>query len=321
MKTKVVAVVNQKGGVGKTTTTANLGYVLAKQGKDVLLIDFDSQASLTNYFNVGLNERPYGIYEMLIKNLHPVYESEDPYLASLSFQEMCEDFIIKPTYDESKTKVIDGERQIVIEQTPFGVSLLPSSLMLTDYELELIKSTDSDVSAFHLYAVIEEIKAWHEYDYILIDCNPSLGILTMNAIVAALDGVLIPTNLDVMSTRGVVNLINRIVAIQEMMKETVQIEHQGVIGIVLNLYSDRRTVDKSMKDDMERFYPFRIFKSQIPESINAKKAVLMGLTYCQMYKKAETSYTNLATEFEKQIAKMQKRGARIINLGDKVEDR
>jgi len=319
MKTKVIAVINQKGGVGKTTTVANLGYTLAKMGRDVLLIDFDSQASLTNYFNVGLdNDDYYGIYEMMLKDLREIQPEDDEYLANASFEQMCEDFIIRPTYLSVVTKNVGGVKKVVEEPVEFGVSLLPSCLMLSDYELELGKS--DNFNGYHLYNVIQEIIAWHPYDYILIDCNPSLGILTMNAITAATDGILIPTNLDVMSTRGVVSLINRVVAVQEMLKTAVHIDHYGVIGIVLNLYADRRTVDQTIKNDMERFYPFKIFRSQIPESVNAKKAALTGVTYSQMYKKAEEAYRNLAVEFEEQLEIMEKDGAKIINIGGSMEN-
>ena len=316
-KTKVIAVINQKGGVGKTTTVANLGYMLGKMGRDVLLIDFDSQASLTNYFNVGLTDDDYyGIYEMMLKELRDISPEEDEYLSSASFEQMCDDFIQRPTYISASTKVIDGVRKVVEEPVEFGISLLPSCLMLSDYELELGRSTD--FNGFHLYNIIQEIIDWHEYDYILIDCNPSLGVLTMNAIAAATDGILVPTNLDVMSTRGVVNLINRVVAVQEILKKTTSLEHMGVIGIVLNLYADRRTVDQTIRQDMERFYPFKIFKSQIPESVNAKKAALTGVTYAQMYKKAEDAYKSLATEFEERLSEMEKEGPRIINIGEQM---
>lgn len=318
MKTKVIAVINQKGGVGKTTTVANLGYALGKMGRDVLLIDFDSQASLTNYLNVGLgaDDQYYGIYEMMLKALRPISREEDSYLADLTFEQMCQDFIIRPTYLSAVTKTVDGVKQVVEEPKEFGVSLLPSRLDLSDYELELGRSVN--FNGYHLYNIIHDIIAWHEYDYILIDCNPSLGILTMNAITAAVDGVLIPTNLDVMSTRGVVNLINRVVSVQELLLKNANVAHMGVIGIVLNLYADRRTVDKTIQTDMERFYPFKIFNSKIPESVNAKKAALTGVTYSQMYKKAEQAYADLALEFEEKLAQMQAEGPKIIRMAESM---
>ena len=316
-KTKVIAVINQKGGVGKTTTTANLGYALGKMGKDVLLIDFDSQASLTNYFGVGLGGEPYfGIYEVLLKHLRDISPQDDEFLAYCSISELLSQAIVRPTYPTIKTEVIDGVKKKVQAEEEFGISLLPSNLELSDYELEL--STSGQAGAFKLYDIVQEIIAWHEYDYIFIDCNPTLGIMAINAIAAAVDGVLIPTNLDLMSTRGVERLIDKVVELQEAFERfpNVDIHHMGIIGIVLNLFSDRRSVDVTLQNDLDRFYPFRIFKATIPESVNAKKAVLTGVTYSQMYSKAEKAFQELAVELEERLAEMEKTGPVILKMGD-----
>lgn len=313
-KTKVIAVINQKGGVGKTTTTANLGYALAKAGREVLLIDWDSQSSLTGYFNVGLSDSDYlSIYEVAIKELRGIDPEYDEHLGTISLREMIAETICRPTYTGGKIKMVNGERKYVSEEIEFGIDLLPTKLELSDYELELGENKSSGM-AFHLTNIIEEIKQIKDYDYILIDCNPSLGFLAMNAMIAATDGILIPTNLDVMSIRGVKNLIDRIAETQNLLLERRRMNHMGVIGIVLNLYADRRSVDKTIQDDMYRFYPFKIFNTTIPESVNAKKAVLTGVTYSQMYKKAEIAYQNLAKELEERLSEMEKQGPVIARV-------
>lgn len=317
-RTKIIAVVNQKGGVGKTTTVANLGYILGKQGKRVLLIDWDSQASLTGYFNVGLSEEEYlSSYEAAVKELRGIEPDDDPRLAAMSLSDILEEAICRPTYAGGTVRNVNGTRKYVPEEMEFGIDLLPTKLELSDYELEL-GGDISTARAFHLASLIDTILERRKYDYILIDCNPSLGFLTMNALVAAVDGVIIPTNMDVMSIRGVKNLIDRITEVQEFLLYR-SIIHMGVIGIVLNLYADRRTVDNSIKDDMNRFYPFRIFSNTIPESVNAKKATLSGLTYSQMYQKAEEAYTLLAAEIEDRLAEMEKEGQKIQQIEKRPE--
>lgn len=312
--TKVIAVINQKGGVGKTTTTANLGYALAKAGREVLLIDWDSQSSLTGYFNVGLSDNEYlSIYEVAIKELRGIDPEYDEHLASISLPEMLAETICRPTYAGGKVKMVDGVRKYVPEEIEFGIDLLPTKLELSDYELEL-GETKTAGQAFHLTNIIDAIKEVKHYDYILIDCNPSLGFLAMNAMIAAIDGILIPTNLDVMSIRGVKNLIDRIAETQDLLLNKRGVTHMGVIGIVLNLYADRRSVDTTIKDDMYRFYPFKIFSTTIPESVNAKKAVLTGVTYSQMYKKAEIAYQQLAEELEERLLEMEKQGQVIAQV-------
>ena len=320
MATRVIAVTNQKGGVGKTTTTANVAYALSKKGYDVLAIDFDSQASLTNYLNVGLgeDEEYYGVYEMMVSQLREFDPGEAPELEGLDFSGICEKCICRPTYTTREMQSIDGVKKVVDVPKEFGFDLLPSHLNLSDYELEISNLRDQERASngYRLYNVIQDIIEWHPYDYILIDCNPSLGVMAMNAITAATDGVLIPTNLDLMSTRGCVNLINKIADVQEVLLRATDnaVKHMGVIGVVLNLYAERRTVDKTIQNDLTRFYPFKIFDTCIPESVNAKKAVFAGVLYSMMYKKAETAYLSLADEIVAKMDEMAERGQVIQRL-------
>ena len=316
--TKTIAIINQKGGVGKTTTTANLAYAFSKQGKKVLAIDYDSQASLTNCLNVGLreNETYYGIYEMMEWNLRKILPEEDEFLSSCTFEELCNKCICQPTYIGRETQLNEKNlRRVVDVEKKFGFDLLPSHIALADYELEVTRSTRND-TGFKLYNVIQQIKAVIDYDYILIDCPPSLGIMSMNAIAAATDGILIPTNLDLMSTRGVENLIEKIAEVQEMLLEIKgrKIVHMGIIGVVLNLYSERRTIDKTVENNLEKFYPIVTFKSQIPESAKAKTAVYSGLLFSHVLPKADAAYTSLAEEIEKRIEEMEKQGQQILRL-------
>ena len=315
--TKTIAIINQKGGVGKTTTTANLAYAFSQKGKKVLVIDYDSQASLTNCLNVGLreNETYRGIYEMMEWDLRKIEPEEDEFLASCTFEELCEKCICQPTYMGRETRLEKNLRRVVEVEKKFGFDLLPSHIALADYELEVTRSNRNDVG-FRLYNVIQKIKAVKEYDYILIDCPPSLGIMSMNAIAAATDGILIPTNLDLMSTRGVENLIEKIAEVQEMLNFVTKgkITHMGIIGVVLNLYSERRTIDKTVENNLEKFYPIVTFKSQIPESAKAKTAVYSGLLFSHVLPKGEQAYQALAAEIEERIKVMEADGQQVLHL-------
>lgn len=329
-KTRVIALANQKGGVAKTTTTANLAYTLARKGYDVLAIDFDSQASLTNYLNIGLEEeeRYYGIYDLLLCQLRDIYEEEDEVLCKYDastdegFEALFRLCLARPTYLARKRMTVDGKYRTVDVEEEFGFDLLPSHLMLSDYELELSTSSDRSMPpAFRLYNTIQRITAIHEYDYILIDTGPSLGILSMNAVCAATSGILIPTNLDLMSTRGVASLIDRIANIQEAMLDNGEpVRHMGVIGIILNLYSTRRSVDVALEKHLEKYYPFKVFDTTIPESVDAKKAVLAGLALVQVNAKAAARYSDLADELIQTLEKMEEEGQKILYLGKPVSE-
>lgn len=331
-KTQVIAICNQKGGVGKTTTTANLAYALTQKGKDVLLIDYDSQASLTNYLNVGLDEETdyYGIYDMMMRSLmsdFPVDSDKAKTLSSIDistedgFAELCKLCVHRPVYMRRKMGHDENGKYVVIDvPEEFGFDLLPSHLELSDYSLEITKPKYSrSNNGLRLYNVIQRIIDWHEYDYILIDCNPSLEIMTYMAIAAATSGVIIPTNLDLLSTRGVTILADRIGSIQEQLK-SLGVIHMGVIGILLNLYSDRRNVDITIQSNLQKFYPFVTFDTTIPESVKAKEAVLSGCIYSQLYKKAKEQYAKLADELEDTLAKMKAEGQKIRFIGCDPEE-
>lgn len=312
---KVISVINQKGGVGKTTTTANLAYALSKMGKKVLAIDFDQQASLTYYLNYGLDgEYYYSIHELLVKIFRQISPEADSHLANTSLRDLIDEIIIRPTYMTREMVIENGSKKVVNVQKEFGFDLLPSSLGLADFELELSQSRDFNKKAYYLDALIGEITDCREYDYILIDCNPSLGVLAMNAIVAGLDGILIPTNLDLMSTRGIMSLLGKVADIQEALYKATNgnVFHKGVVGIVMNLYSDKRVVDKKLSNDIDCFYPLYVFKAAIPDSANAKRAVLEGVIYSMKYAKAEKAYADLAVEFIKRMEKMENDDSHII---------
>ena len=321
---KVIAVTNQKGGVGKTTTTANLAYALANEGKDVLVIDFDSQASLSNMLNVGLSaDEPYmGIYEMLVSQLRPDDLEDVGLPEGLSFEEIYKRCVVRPTYIITEKGMVDNKVRAVMNSYEFGFDLLPSHLLLSDYELEL-NNLPEDLrrgNAFRLYNVVQKILACHPYDYILIDCNPSLGIMAVNAIVAAMDGVIIPTNMDLMSIRGVGNLINKIVDIQQGVDNVFKGEkiHMGVIGIVLNLFYDRRRIDRKIQIDLKQFYPFRIFDSTIPDSQNAKNAIELGVLFAMKDKKAQAAYEALVKEIEARLEEMDRDGPTRVHISAEV---
>lgn len=316
METKVISVINQKGGVGKTTTTANLAYSLSKMGLKVLAIDFDQQASLTNYLNYGLDGHYYlSIYEMLIKIFRGISPEEDEELASCSIAELIDKTIVRPTYFVREVQVDEeGKKAVVNARKEFGFDLLPASIDLADFELELAQSSNFRNKAYYLNALIDEILEVKEYDYILIDCNPSLGLLTINAIVAGLDGILIPTNLDLMSTRGIVSLLGKIADTQTALYNATngEVFHKGVIGIIMNLYSDKRVVDKTLSIDIDNFFPLYVFKSAVPESAMAKRAVLEGVIYSMKYAKAAKAYEELADELVARMSKMDQDNRHVV---------
>lgn len=312
--TKIISVINAKGGVAKTTTTANLAYILAENGKRVLCVDWDSQASLTNMCNVGLreNEEYNGVYEFMMHELRTIKPEEDEFLATCSFEELLNSCICTPTYTKRTSTVINGKKEIVDEEVPFGFDLMPSHIMLADYELTLTQNK-SGIDGFRLYNALHKLCEYRNYDYIFIDCSPGMGLLNMNAIAAGM--ILIPTNLDLLATRGVENLIEKVAEIQELlMNMDPPIIHYGIIGVSLSLYRERRAIDSAIESNLKQFYPIVTFTSKIPESVDAKKAVYAGLLFSQISGKAHKAFISLGNEIEKRIEQMEKDGPQILHL-------
>ena len=245
---KTIAIANQKGGVGKTTTTANLGIGLARQGKSVLLIDCDAQGSLTESLSVTLS--------------------------SLMGKVMA---------DEPFNK-LDG-----ILQHPEGVSLLPSNIELSGMEVTLVNTMSRELV---LREYINEVKS--SYDYVLIDCTPSLGMLTINALAAA-DSVIIPVQAQYLPLKGLEQLIKTIGKVKRQINPNLQIE-----GILMTMVDTRTNFAKDIVALLRENYggKVRVFGSEIPLSIRAAEISAEGKSIFTHDKngKVAAAYENLTKE-------------------------
>lgn len=287
MNTKVIALGNQKGGVGKTTNTLNLSYALANTyGQKVLMIDMDSQGS------AGLN---LGI-DIADDETHTIDQLLEPYVIGkvrdISW-EAVKQCIYTPVYSD---RIRDPENRLRWIETskPFGFDIIPSSLYLSVVELRMGiigGQTRRGIYQYYLRDVIRVIEEHADYDFIVIDTPPSLGALSINSMAAATDGIIVVTNLDIMSIRGIDSFIES----SETVKRA-NAAHRGIMGILLALYSERRTVDKTIDEWIKQFLPIPTFDTRIPESADVKKANSSLLLFSQINKKAKAAYDSLAKE-------------------------
>lgn len=285
----VLAVGNQKGGVGKTSNSLNICYALANYyKKKVLLIDMDSQGS------AGLN---LGI-DIANDDVHTIDELLEPMVkGTIKAQpwEAIKQCIYTPTF-QNRERDPENQMKWRIVDTPFGFDVLPSSLYLSVVELTMGVvggATGRGISMKYLKTITEEIERNADYDICIIDTPPSLGALSINSMAAAKDGIIISSNLDVMAIRGIDSFIES----SEAVKNADQTHtHRGILGILLSLYSDRRMVDRSIDEWVKRFLPIPTFDARIPESADAKKANSANLLFSQINKKGREAYIDLCGE-------------------------
>lgn len=231
---KVIALTNQKGGVGKTTTAVNLGVCLSKQGKKVLLVDADAQANLT--MSLG-------------------YPRPDDLPISLAT--IMQDIIDDKLFDVQKGILHHSE----------GVDLLPSNIELSGLEVRLINAISRERV---LTTCINEVKK--NYDYVLIDCMPSLGMLTINALAAA-DSVVIPTQPHYLSAKGLELLLRSVSKVRRQINH-----HLRIDGILMTMVMPRTNISKEVTALVRSAYGqnIKVFDAQIPHSIRAVEATAEG---------------------------------------------
>ena len=244
------AVINQKGGTGKTTTAVNLGCALAKKKKKVMLIDLDPQGNMSYWLGAG-------------------------------------------ELESSMTEVIMGEakiQDILLERE--GVHLAPSDMSLANLEINIASEDDRE-------SLLEKaLKGIDGYDYVLIDCPPSLSLLTVNALTCA-DKVIIPLQMEVLSLQGLDQIISTIDQIKEVLNEKLEIE-----GLLPVMVDNRRKLSKEVHDVIKENYDIRIFKTHIRTNVRASEAPSFGQSVLSYAPSSNSAQDYIA--FSKELLKLKK---------------
>ena len=246
---RIISLVNQKGGVSKTTTAINLAGYLAASGKYVLLVDIDPQANATSGIGLNTQTLPLSLYHSLIGGLLP------------------EETI-------HKTKL-------------FGYDVLPSNADLAGATIELVNVPNRE---FKLYELLRHIRT--NYDYILIDCPPSLGLLTINGLVAA-DEVIIPVQCEYYALEGLGQLLKTIELVQNNLGSPIKVK-----GALLTMYDKRNRLSRQVRKEMDRNFAGYVFESIIPRCVKLAEAPSFGQSIIQYNprSKGARAYQNLAQE-------------------------
>ncbi len=246
---KIISVVNQKGGVGKTTTSVNLSSYLAYLGKKVLLVDLDPQANASSGLGINHKELSKGIYDALA--------------GSCSIF----DTILKTKQD--------------------NYYIVPATISLSGASVELVNIDDRE---FKLKSVLDLMR--DRFDYIIIDGPPSLGLLTINSLVAS-DEVLIPIQSEYYALEGLSQLLETISLVQNNLKSEL-----GIMGILITMFDKRNRLSSSVRDELYKYFPNKVFKTIIPRTVRLAEAPSYGSSILQYDPRSSgaKAYEDLARE-------------------------
>lgn len=264
---KVIALANQKGGVGKTTTAINLAASLAILDKKILLIDADPQANATSGSGFDIKKVKTSIYECLIDDIDP--------------------------------------SRIILNSEIKGFDLVPSHIDLVGAEIEMLNMPERE---YMLRKVVEKVR--DNYDFLLIDCSPSLGLITVNALTAA-DSVIIPVQCEYFALEGLGKLLNTINIIQKGLNRDLEIE-----GFLLTMYDTRLRLSNQVVEEVQKHFQQMVFDTIIQRNIRLSEAPSFGkpaILY-DAESKGAVNYLNLAREV------LQKNDATVMKQKDKVLD-
>ncbi|MBX2826669.1 MAG: AAA family ATPase [Flavobacteriaceae bacterium] len=246
---KIIAIANQKGGVGKTTTSVNLAASLGVLEKKVLLIDADPQANATSGLGIDVESVELGTYQLLE---HAI-----------------------------------AAREAIVETSSPNVSLIPAHIDLVAIEIELV---DKENREYMLKNAIADLK--NEYDFILIDCAPSLGLLTLNALTAA-DSVIIPIQCEYFALEGLGKLLNTIKSVQKIHNQNLDIE-----GLLLTMYDSRLRLSNQVVEEVKKHFDEMVFATIIQRNVRLSEAPSYGesiISY-DAGSKGANNYLSLANE-------------------------
>ncbi len=246
---KIVAVANQKGGVGKTTTAVNLSSCVAALGKKVLIVDLDPQGNTTTGYGIPKRSVELGTYEMLIGEAEP---------------------------------------KDVIRKTEFRTDVIGSNTRLAGAGLEMIDLPGRESRLRKALAKVQQ-----DYDFIFIDCPPSLDLLTLNGLCAC-DSVLIPIQCEYYALEGLSQLMSTVRQVKRLYNPMIEIE-----GVLLTMYDGRLNLTQQVVDEVKRFFPRKVYSSVIPRNVRLSEAPSFGqpVMYYDRSSKGTSAYNDFADEF------------------------
>ncbi|MDD4377130.1 MAG: AAA family ATPase [Eubacteriales bacterium] len=248
---KAIAIFNQKGGVGKTTTNINLGASLAMRGKKILILDIDPQGNTTSGVGISKKELTDTVYEL----------------------------IVEENYDAKRA---------ILHTNIKNLDIIPASVALAGAEVELVTI---DGRERRLKQALDQIR--HMYDYIFIDCPPSLGLLTINSL-TAVDSVLVPIQCEFYALEGVSQLVSTIELVKKNFNKDLEIE-----GVILSMFDGRTNLSVQVVQEVKKYFGSKVYSTVIPRNIRLAEAPSFGMAITEYDPKSKgaEAYSDFAEEF------------------------
>jgi len=248
----IISVLNQKGGVGKTTTVINLGAYLARSGKSVLVVDFDPQGNATSGLGIDKHVELLTIYDVLVNNKNAV--------------------------------------DVIMGTNEKNLHILPANANLSATDLELAGRENRE------YALKSALTGL-QYDYILIDCPPSLGLLTVNALVAS-DSLMIPVQAEFYALEGLTQLLEVMQKVKKSLNPDLQL-----LGVLVTMYDNRNSLARQVYDELEKYFGDKVFGAIVPRNVRLAEAPSYGKTIAEhdKWSKGAKAYKQLSKEVIKRV--------------------
>lgn len=246
---RIISIINQKGGVGKSTTAVNLAAALGELGKEVLIVDFDPQGNSTSGLGIEKEELEQCVYDALLNDV--------------------------------------PAENLLIQANCNNVTVIPATIQLAGAEIELVSAMARETRLKELLEPVQE-----NYDFVFIDCPPSLGLLTINALTAA-DSVLIPIQCEYYALEGVTKLLESMRMVKSKINKGLE-----VFGVLLTMYDSRTSLANQVVDEVKQYFGDKVFNTLIPRTVKISEAPSFGMSVIQYapQNKGAQSYMELAEE-------------------------